>query len=111
MTSFFSVELLRHRSGFVSHLWLIVARALPRLLMINIAMLAKTVTTLQKKFQQICDALTDKLGHDSDFSDEEGCNNESADGRSDSGSQVHYHKGTTDEAFEEPVAKQILRRK
>ena len=40
----------------------------------NIAMLAKSVTTLQKLFQQICDALSDKLGNDSDdFSDKEGC--------------------------------------
>ena len=33
------------------------------------------------------------------FSDKEGCNNESADGRSDSGSQVHYHKGTADQSY------------
>ena len=31
----------------------------------------------------------------------ESCNNESADGRSDSGSQVHYHKGTADQSYPE----------
>ena len=40
---------------------------------INSAMLAKTVTTLLKQFQQICNALSDKSGYDSDdFSDKEG---------------------------------------
>ena len=40
-------------------------------------------------------------GYDSDdfSSDKEGCNNESANGRSDSGSQVHYHKGTADQSY------------
>ena len=33
------------------------------------------------------------------FSDKESCNYESADGRSDSGSQVHYHKGTADQSY------------
>ena len=64
----------------------------------NIAMLAKSVTTLQKQFQQICDALSGKLGNDSDdCSDNEGCNSD-LDGRSESGSQVNYHKGTADQS-------------
>ena len=69
-----------------------------RTLDMNIAMLTKFVTTLQKQFQQICDALSGKLGNDSDdFSDNEGCNSDS-DGRSESGSQVNYHKGTADQS-------------
>ena len=63
---------------------------------INNAILAKSVTTLQTQFQQICDALSDKLGNDSNaLSIKEGCNNDLADGRSDCGSEDNYHKGTS----------------
>ena len=92
------MELLRQRSRFVFSTMADGSQSSSQTHDMNIAMLAKSVTTLQKQFQQICDALSGKLGNDSDdFSDNEGGNSDS-DGRSESGSQVNYHKGTADQS-------------
>ena len=78
-----------------------MARVLPRLLIKTLSCLLTLRPLYSDSSSKFVMHSRTNWGFDSDdfFSDKEGCNYESADGRSDSGSQVHYHKGTADQSY------------